>query len=516
VRKSTSLTVLALSVLAAPLAAQIGSVVRAQKLNELHGGLVGPISRLGFSLAALGDVNGDGVGDLVAGLPLDNSVGPQHGALLVLFLNPDGTVAGQQKISESVGGFTGSLMDYSNFGFSLATLGDVDGDGVPDLAVRAVYPLRIWILLLNANGTVRAQQEILATDPVYGGAQAGDFFAHFLEPVLAGMGDLDGDGVGDLAVGAPEDDDGGADAGALWLVYLNSDGTAKAAKKIAEGSSGFTGDLLPNGLFGYGPTRLGDVDGDGFVDLSVAERQSDRRWVLFLDGHQDVIGTALLPFRTSEAFGFIGDLDGDGIAECASDDGFGVWFLAADGHLRKQLRIAPGLNGMPLDPFGSSLGEFSFASLGDLDGDGAPEVAVSDAYDTESGGAVWILSLARTPVRNGSGANPLILGESAEPALGQTWSASLDCSGHASGFAALVGHQRASAGTFVAGGELLVDPSSPRFFLRLMPHAGAPATFSAAVPNDASLVSVQLYAQGLCGGAPGLALSNGLGLLIGG
>ena len=45
--------------------------------------------------------------------------------------------------------------------------------------------------------------------------------------------------------------------------------------------------------------------------------------------------------------------------------------------------------------------------------------------------------------------------------------------------------------------------------------AGAPVGFSAAVPNDAALVSVQLYAQGLCGGAPGLTLSNALGLLIG-
>src|SRR5262245_58416206 len=82
-----------LPVLAAPVAAQIGSVVRAQKLDELSGGIVGPIPTLGYSLAAIGDLNGDGVGDLAAGLPTDHGGGPDHGAVLVLFLNANGTVA---------------------------------------------------------------------------------------------------------------------------------------------------------------------------------------------------------------------------------------------------------------------------------------------------------------------------------------------------------------------------------------------------------------------------------------
>jgi hypothetical protein len=56
----------------------------------------------------------------------------------VLFLNTDGTVKSQQKISDTEGGFTGTLDDNDRFGWSAASLGDLDGDGVTDLAVGAM------------------------------------------------------------------------------------------------------------------------------------------------------------------------------------------------------------------------------------------------------------------------------------------------------------------------------------------------------------------------------------------
>ena len=56
----------------------------------------------------------------------------------VLFLNADGTVKAHQKISDTEGGFTGTLDNDDRFGFSVASVGDLDGDGVGDLAVGAV------------------------------------------------------------------------------------------------------------------------------------------------------------------------------------------------------------------------------------------------------------------------------------------------------------------------------------------------------------------------------------------
>ena len=55
----------------------------------------------------------------------------------ILFLNTDGTVKSHQKINDTRGGFTGILDDDDRFGRSVASLGDLDGDGVGDLAVGA-------------------------------------------------------------------------------------------------------------------------------------------------------------------------------------------------------------------------------------------------------------------------------------------------------------------------------------------------------------------------------------------
>ena len=71
-----------------------------------------------------------------------------------------------------------------------------------------------------------------------GGLDDGDSFG-----TVTSLGDLDGDGVGDLAVGAHQDDDGGLGRGAVWILFLNSDGTVKSHQKISDTEGGFAGGL---------------------------------------------------------------------------------------------------------------------------------------------------------------------------------------------------------------------------------------------------------------------------------
>ena len=68
-----------------------------------------------------------------------------------------------------------------------------------------------------------------------------------------------------MAVGAHGDDDGGSDRGAVWILFLNSDGTVKAHQKISDTSGGFTGTLDNSDCFGESVASLGDLDGDGVV-----------------------------------------------------------------------------------------------------------------------------------------------------------------------------------------------------------------------------------------------------------
>jgi len=165
------------------------------------------------------------------------------------------------------------------FGRSMAALGDIDGDGVLDLAVGAHYDSDggtqagsvLYVLFLETSGSVINAQKLSA---LHGNIDA--FYvvetADYFGVSVAALGDLDGDGVGDTAVGAHDDDDGPAgNIGAVHMLFLETNGNVKDANKI----SAFHGNLnsfyaLETGIrFGISATTLGDVDGDGVVDLAV-------------------------------------------------------------------------------------------------------------------------------------------------------------------------------------------------------------------------------------------------------
>jgi hypothetical protein len=227
----------------------------------------------GVSVANLGDLNGDGVPDLAVGAPRDDDGGTDRGAVWVLFMNSDGTVKSYQKISSDSGGFSGELQDEDNFGTGLANLGDLNQDGVTDLAVGATLADdgghnqgAIWVLFMNSDGTVSSSQKISATS---GG------FLDVLDTedgfgtALAGVGDLNGDGSLDLAVGVPGHDGSGAEQGAIYLLYLNKNGTVSLYQKIGPGA-GFNEPVYDNDGFGAGLASL-----EGQYNLAVGVPGSD-------------------------------------------------------------------------------------------------------------------------------------------------------------------------------------------------------------------------------------------------
>jgi hypothetical protein len=145
------------------------------------------------------------------------------------------------------------------------------------------------------------------------------------------VGDLNRDGISDLAVGAVQDDDGGLDRGAVWILFLNGDGTVRSHQKISATEGGFGGTLAEDDLFGASVAPVGDHDGDGFTDLAVGAHGDDdgglsrgAAWVLFLEG------AATCPWDCA------GDIDGVvGATDIATLlqqwDGAGSCDLDADG-----------------------------------------------------------------------------------------------------------------------------------------------------------------------------------------
>ena len=179
----------------------------------------------------------------------------------------DGTIGRATLLSSAPeGGFNFTLSAHELFGYAVAGVGDVDGDGTPDLAVGAP----------GYGGHMRGAVYIVFIDPVTGGAKGGSrlhdelplsAYDHF-GAGLAGVGDVDGDGVPDLAVGAWGDDGDGSrgrvDAGAVYILFLQRDGSARPGPYRKLGSpAGSEG-----GEFG-GALALLSTDGEGSVELAV-------------------------------------------------------------------------------------------------------------------------------------------------------------------------------------------------------------------------------------------------------
>jgi PKD repeat protein len=435
--------VLASSASLAPAAAQSpGTVLYYQKINTKQGNGppgVDPDDQFGRGSCVVGDVDLDGVQDLVVGALGDDDGDSNAGAVWVLFMNTNGTVKSRQKISQTRGGFTANLDADDEFGRAVREIGDFDQDGVPDIAVSADFDDdgdtdagALYLLYLMRDGTCKSWSKISATSGGFtGNLDNDDQFGRGMRQI----GDLDLDGVEDLAVGSPHDDDGGSNRGAVWILFMKRDGTVKSHKKISSTSGNLGQTLSDGGEFGFDCAVVGDRDGDGVQDLVYGSPdqktdgiQQGAVFVLFMKSDGTVKSSKRIteaysgfpsdPLDTNDEFGCavesIGDIDGDGIGDLAvgagkDDDGPSgavdrgavyILFLNQDCTVRGIQKISAVAGG--LSAYLGNGGRFgtSLAYPGDHDRDGWPDLFVGCRFDSESGpnsGAEFFLALVGSP-----------------------------------------------------------------------------------------------------------------------
>jgi len=210
-----------------------------------------PVSWFGYSVSGAGDVNADGYGDVVIGAPhYDWGDEGDEGAAFV-YLGSDTGLAAQPAVVVSAG-VAGSL-----FGLDVAAAGDVNNDGRADIVVGTSGD-RILLADAGVAFVYPGGGAAVLETPVW--SASGDAVLGGLGRTVAGVGDVDGDGFGDLLVGDPLFDNQHADVGRIVLYRGSVSGPRASYEWAAEGTS-------PGAGLGYSLASVGDVDGDGHYDV---------------------------------------------------------------------------------------------------------------------------------------------------------------------------------------------------------------------------------------------------------
>jgi FG-GAP repeat len=310
---------------------------------------VSELDNSGRSVNAAGDVNGDGLGDLIVGAPDANPTGIRSGSSYVVFGQNNGFVAAIA--FSDLNGSNGFRLDGTlrgdKSGSSVSMAGDVNGDGLGDLIIGAPSA--------NSNGNYSGSTYVVfgrssgftATMALSGlngsnGFRLNGASAYDVSGIsVSAAGDVNGDGLGDLIVGASSAGPNGSYSGSSFVVFGRSSGfAATIALSDLNGSNGFRLDgatELDNS--GHSVSVAGDVNGDGVDDLIVGAPGTDAN----------------------------GSYSGSGYVVFGRRNGFAAT-IALSG--------LNGSNGFRLDGAANDNSGFSVSAAGDVNGDGLDDLIV--------------------------------------------------------------------------------------------------------------------------------------------
>lgn len=348
-------------------------------------------ANFGISVAMAGDVNGDRHSDILIGAHRYDNGQLNEGAAFLYYGNAVSVGAGAVTLEANQ---AGAMM-----GYSVASAGDVTGDGYTDVMVGArlysngqTYEGAVFIYKGSASGLIKDNPQRLESD------QADSRFGHSIAPA----GDVNGDQIADIIVGAYLYDSTQVNQGAAFLYF----GTASSQMPVS--SRTMITLQQKEAQFGWAVAAAGDVNGDGFSDFMVGARYYDNEkaneggafiyyggirefnWsdVIITGQQQDAwLGSALAP---------AGDVNGDGysdliIGSYVYDNGQtdeGIALIYHGGGLPGNETAGTWLSDSAASRrFGSAV-----ADAGDINGDGFDDVLISaPGTDPAAPGRTWIV-----------------------------------------------------------------------------------------------------------------------------
>lgn len=338
-----------------------GSAFNLSSLNGNNGFVLKGIEtgdRLGLAVTRAGDINGDGLEDILIGAPGAND---NTGESYVVFGNPGGFTPSLD-LSQLNGsnGFTLKGIAANNYsGSSLDAAGDVNGDGIDDLIISAPGAENTGqsYLIFGTSQGFSANLNLSSLDGSKGfkinGIEADDASGISVK----GAGDINGDGLDDLIIGAAQ---ANGNAGQSYVVFgqytgfsANFDLSSLLPSNEGDGSQGFViNGITAEDSLGFAVSGAGDINGDGFDDLIIGAPEAN-----------DNTGQSYVVFGKSGGFAASFDL--------SAVDGSNSFTLNG---------LAEG------DRLGSSV-----SSAGDVNGDGLDDLVIGAAGEEGSIGSSYIV-----------------------------------------------------------------------------------------------------------------------------
>jgi hypothetical protein len=217
----------------------------------------GTSDELGYEVAGVGDVNGDGVPDFAAGAPDNTTRNFAGGAAYIFF----GGVSGTHTASSASARIYGTTP--LGVGWAVAGAGDTDGDGLDDVLVGALYGGASKVALFlgpPTTGYFSSADATMSESGTYLGGAAN---------TMTSAGDVDGDGYDDVWLSAIATS---SNAGAVYLLRGPLAGSVDLSLEATATISGSSANLI----LGQGLARIPDVDGDGDDEVLVGATGSSR------------------------------------------------------------------------------------------------------------------------------------------------------------------------------------------------------------------------------------------------
>ncbi len=329
-------------------------------------------ARFGHCVATAGDVNGDGYADVIIGNPYYDSGQVDKGMACAFY----GSAAGLSRVAPDW--TTEGSEEYSLFGYSVGAAGDVNGDGYGDVIVGALYDKTAYVYHGSAGG--------LSTVADWTAKPGADYFGCSVSTA----GDVNGDGYGDVIIGASLYSNDQTNEGAAFVYHGSSSGLSLTPSWSVEGNQAHC-------RFGASVSTAGDVNRDGYSDVIIGAfwyengEVDEGKAFVYYGSATGLSQTSAWSAEADQAGAYFGcsvstagDVNGDGFSDVIvgarqyengnTKEGAAFVYLSS-------------VLGLSLAPSWSAEGNYAYTNFGvsvstagDVNGDGYADVIVGAGY----------------------------------------------------------------------------------------------------------------------------------------